>query len=275
MCFIGYFHIQILEEGTGDHREMAVVRACNSMGPDWGTSIAPILPQRVNILRGRMEDSDALGFVDFANKDIHIHSIEPSCTQEEVLFSCAPESFIAMAISETLGDSEVVVVRNVRRFIDYVGYLGTFKYNGFYGGDSIVPTSPRLFDVLIIDAVFSNHFSSTSVKRDMNKAFYAFCMVGGRPVVTGHWGCGAFGGNKVHKFLQQVCAAAQAGCDRLDYSVFHDDALAGRLENLLTKICDLKWTVKDLYMNLLVIGPSHGQSPQQGLDQRINNLLSS
>ena len=52
-------------------------------------------------------------------------------------------------------------------------------------------------------------------------------MTGGpaRVVVhTGHWGCGAFGGNRVLMALLQVVAARMAGLERL---VFHAGAPGG------------------------------------------------
>ncbi|KAI8839257.1 hypothetical protein BC829DRAFT_404047 [Chytridium lagenaria] len=224
MCFIGYFHIQALEKGIHDHRQVTIERCVYLNDHPWNLSDVPIHRSTINILRGRMEDSMAPGFVDFANKRIHIHSIISSCTQEEVLFSCAPEAFLAMAIC----------TRITRGTLDTL----PFRYNGFYGGDTVPSPPPRLLDILVLDAVYRDHFSIHNTTRDMSKAFIAFKAMRGIPIVTGHWGCGIFGGNKVHKFLQQLCAASEAACERLDYSVFHDEELAALLERLLTRICE-------------------------------------
>jgi hypothetical protein len=43
-----------------------------------------------------MEDPNAPAFVNFANEQLHIGRIISSCIQEEVLFSCAPESFVGL-----------------------------------------------------------------------------------------------------------------------------------------------------------------------------------
>ncbi|KAI8839947.1 Poly glycohydrolase [Chytridium lagenaria] len=248
MCFIGYFHIQALEKGIHDHRQVTIERCVYLNDHPWNLSDVPIHRSTINILRGRMEDSMAPGFVDFANKRIHIHSIISSCTQEEVLFSCAPEAFLAMAICETLQDGEVVLVRNARRYTDYTGYLDTFRYNGFYGGDTVPSPPPRLLDILVLDAVYRDHFSIHNTTRDMSKAFIAFKAMRGIPIVTGHWGCGIFGGNKVHKFLQQLCAASEAACERLDYS---------------------GWSVGEVYRNLLRIDRREGVSDSVQFEQRI------
>ncbi|KAJ3118453.1 hypothetical protein HDU96_001620 [Phlyctochytrium bullatum] len=253
LCLLGYFHRTMLEDSEPP-RTITVERV-NHQGFDWASCTAPIDASKIRILRGRMEDSSAPAFVDFANKRIHIHCIMPSCTQEEVLFSCCPEAFLVMAIAEILTNEEAVVIRNVRRFVDYTGYLDSFQYNGFYGGDRkpnpSAPADQRLLDILVLDAVSSRHFTRASVDRDMGKARLAFETVHPKAVVTGHWGCGVFGGHKVHKFLQQVAAAAAAGTERLDYTVFHDDALANRFERLKEAIGRKRWTVAELYFKLL------------------------
>lgn len=130
----------------------------------------------------RMEDFNAKGFTDFANKFLQIHQIIPSATQEEVLFTACPELFVAMLYSPEMKDDEVIVIRNVRRFVEYKGYLATFEFAGAFA-------SPQpIIDVLAIDAVHRNHFSKQSVDRDIAKAFTAFSAIDpSESIVTGHW----------------------------------------------------------------------------------------
>jgi len=169
---------------------------------------------QVNVSTEGMESSDAPYFVDFANKFIHIGCIIPSMTQEEVLFSVCPEAFVSMLICQKLGKREVVIIKNVRRYCSYSGYQYSFKFTGFYEDYNI-------FNILIIDACFENHFSKRNIDRDINKAYLGFLMCQSK-ISTGHWGCGAFGGEKVSKFLQQLIAAAIANVD-LDYSTFREE----------------------------------------------------
>lgn len=131
-----------------------------------------------------------------------------------------------------LGDNEVVNVRNVRRFAKYTGYLNTFRCQGPVDRCTVQ-------DILTMDACFDKHFTNQNMQRDLNKAYFAFrahavSSSQERPVVsTGKWGCGAFGGQAAHKFVQQALAASLAGVD-LDFSVFgHSegcDAVAKSLE---------------------------------------------
>ncbi|CAF2796813.1 unnamed protein product [Rotaria sp. Silwood2] len=90
-----------------------------------------------------------------------------------------------------------------------------------------------------MDAVYENHFRRDNVMRDMNKAYLAFKSAScssNYKIVTGHWGCGAFLGDKTHTFLQQVCVAATLPMVKLTYSVFMDENLATKFRWLLKKI---------------------------------------
>ena len=61
-------------------------------------------------------------------------------------------------------------------------------------------------------------------------------------ISSGNWGCGVFGGHRLLKFLQQVCALSEANAERppgaarqlqLDFSTFRDAVLLKRLQQLL------------------------------------------
>lgn len=74
-----------------------------------------------------------------------------------------------------------------------------------------LPTSPRTRDQI----------ARASMERDMLKAFAGFstpdndllASFGARPIVTGNWGCGVFGGNRTLKSTLQWLAASAAGHD--------------------------------------------------------------
>ena len=240
LCFLDYFHQQQTETDV-DERLITIERYLleNTQVPDWCSSKDQIRADQIRIMTDRMEASvDAQGFVDFANKHIQIQRMIPSCTQEEVLFSCCPEAFLSMLTCESLRDNEIVIVRGCKRFVEYTGYLHTFRYTGRY----IYPTNPIVIqDILIMDAVYTRHFKRESVIRDMNKAYLTFKTACLSPsseykIVTGNWGCGAFGGDKTHKFLQQICVAAALPHIKFDYSVYMEDDLAIKFRNLLEKL---------------------------------------
>ncbi|CAF1143631.1 unnamed protein product [Didymodactylos carnosus] len=246
LCLLSYFH-QSIEEQSNE-RVITIERYGTTVTiPHWSTQDMIIHSSIVNIFTDRMENvQDANAFVDFANKDIHIHCIIPCCTQEEILFSCCPEAFLSMLICETLMDNEVVLIRGAKRFVDYDGYGSSFRFNGIYNNNS-----SNCQDILVMDACFENQFTRDMIERDLGKAFRAFSSQTGK-IVTGNWGCGAFGGNFIHKFLQQVCAATVLqGQVTLEYSVYGQEKLADTLKTLIDTLNEKKKTVKEVY-NMMI-----------------------
>jgi len=83
-CLIEYFRLSSQQD---DNRQISIERySYRNELPDWNKQNIPIQSSKMNIFTDRMEDAnEAQGFVDFANKHIHIHRIIPSATQEEVL----------------------------------------------------------------------------------------------------------------------------------------------------------------------------------------------
>jgi poly(ADP-ribose) glycohydrolase len=83
-CLIEYFRLSSQQD---ENREISIERySYKNELPDWNKQDIPIQSSKINIFTSRMEDAnEAQGFVDFANKHIHIHSIIPSATQEEIL----------------------------------------------------------------------------------------------------------------------------------------------------------------------------------------------
>ncbi|MBI5517366.1 MAG: hypothetical protein HY909_26570 [Deltaproteobacteria bacterium] len=226
LCLLAYFH------RSHDAREVPSVvfsryRQSPSSRPSWAELDLPVRADSARLHTQDMESSPAPVFVDFANRDLHIHRIIPSLTQEEVLFSCCPELFPGILFCERLLDDEVIVVEGARRFTTYRGYLSTFRFTGLH------PARPAQ-EVLVVDAVMSGQFAPSRVLRDLNKFHLGLASCRGRQVSTGHWGCGAFGGDKTLKFLQQVCAATAAG-GLLDYSTFRDEDTCARLGALLSQ----------------------------------------
>lgn len=83
-CLIEYFRLSSQQD---DDRQISIERySYKNELPDWSKQNILIQSSKVNVFTHRMEDAtEAEGFVDFANKHIHIHRIIPSATQEEVL----------------------------------------------------------------------------------------------------------------------------------------------------------------------------------------------
>eukprot|EP01102_Stenamoeba_stenopodia_P022707 TRINITY_DN9564_c0_g1_i1.p1 TRINITY_DN9564_c0_g1~~TRINITY_DN9564_c0_g1_i1.p1 ORF type:complete len:399 (+),score=64.07 TRINITY_DN9564_c0_g1_i1:40-1197(+) len=146
--------------------------------------------QSVVVHTDRMEVSDEDHvFFDFANKDIHIHLIIPSATQEEVLFSCCPEAFVSILFCERMSDYEGITISGTIRFADYTGYQNSFRFSGYFESPAF-----KRCDILVLDAAVGarEQFSPSGLRRDLSKAylgFHACATLLSRPkIATGHWG---------------------------------------------------------------------------------------
>lgn len=232
--------------------------------PDWitftNTKICEVRMSSEKLLED-FQEADAL--VDFANMYLMIGQIIPSCTQEEVLFSVRQELLVSILLSEKLEDNEAIIMRGGRVTSNYTGYLRTFKFAPL---PSACLPSTDTQTVIAIDASvchkYSLQFQDSVFHRDLNKAYLGFLNADKDPVgiplgeitsggegahsfiATGLWGCGAFGGDPVLKFLQQVLAASSAE-KNLCFSTFNNPKLQKELESLLCAINTS--TVADVY----------------------------
>lgn len=190
----------------------------------------------VEIHVDRMEEginSQDTAIVDFANARLHIHSITPSVTQEELLFSIHSECFLGLCLfPKEMEDDECIVFRNVWQHADYTGYLETFRFAG------PLKEEKRVATIIAMDALMGRQWER--FERDIRKAYLGFSAVSSPIVSTGNWGCGAFGGNPTLKFIQQVMAAQWAGKTKLRYSTFGNPRQRANLHNLLLNIRKLK-----------------------------------
>ncbi|KAJ5896252.1 uncharacterized protein N7473_005651 [Penicillium subrubescens] len=159
----------------------------------------------------------------------------PTGTQEELHVGISPESYPAVLLAHPLSDDQVLICRGAEPMVSISGYGRDAKL------DQVLPSpdcslgdfycwkdrAMLFMDALEMDILGAeNNFPipdihpPTRVSRDMiSKAYNAF-RSDGKPyghIVTGLWGCGAFGGNKYVKCLLQWCAATLAQVPVLKY----------------------------------------------------------
>ena len=205
-----------------------------------------------------MEDPslNACGIVDFANRELHFGSLTPSATQDEVLFSVRTEMFGAMFVVEAMNEEDVLVISGAPQLCNTTGYSSSFRFCGPVDHALTVEQScgPAVY---MMDAVTDDHFTPAAVRRDVNKALLAFTHAKMHAssdesiiVSTGSWGCGAFGGDKLHKFLQQIIAAKTAGI-KLAFSAFGNDEYARQLQGAFNVLVSKQIRVCDLWNILL------------------------
>eukprot|EP00727_Mastigamoeba_balamuthi_P007915 m51a1_g3744 hypothetical protein (851) ;mRNA; f:61658-64904 len=230
-CLLAYLHCaRSWRQEAGEVGRITFERRVLPEAPVWKTSKAPLCEIRFSA-EHRIEDVPGADMhVDFANADLHIGRIQATATQEEVLFSIRPELFLGLLASETMMPNEAIVMSGTRRCSRYTGYQGTFRFAGIH--PEALPAEARMEDlqrIVAIDAVIAfmgiSQFSQQAVDRDIHKAYVGF--LGYRAISTGAWGCGAFGGDRELKMLQQAIAASVAAVPVLYFSTFgkSDDAI--------------------------------------------------
>ena len=93
--------------------------------------------------------------------------------------------------------------------------------------------------------------------REIRKAGVGFSSGKGEAIATGHWGCGAFGGDQEVKCLVQLIAASMAEVEKLDFYSFGDEIFSTRFRGLLKaaegKTVDWLWQNVKEYRNTKII----------------------
>ncbi|KAK2944490.1 putative poly glycohydrolase family protein [Blattamonas nauphoetae] len=196
----------------------SITRRCLHTVPEWQKSTARLCRVVVDLDRG-IEDCPSSDFkVDFANAYLGGGALGFGCVQEEIMFAIAPELFSAMlftanvllCLAEKLNDREALLIEGAEFFSKYSGYAHT--------PPSDIPKSR----IVVIDAL------CFSGMMELNKAFSGFSFVSSPPpsassseqpakrpsLSTGHWGCGAFNGNRVLKILIEWLAASEGGVEK-------------------------------------------------------------
>jgi len=168
--------------------------------------------------------------VDFANSSIGGGVTGSGCVQEEIRFMQCPELLVSILFTDRFEADESLQITGYRQFNETRGYGRLddpvrFQYVNPDG--KAEPSHGR--SMLVMDATYYgeneryNQFRWDDIKRELNKARCAFDYSENAawPIVTGHWGCGAFHGDHRLKLYIQLLAAAEAG-KRVEYCNFND-----------------------------------------------------
>ena len=182
-------------------------------------------------------------------------------SQEEIHFSINPECLVSMLLCESMLDNEAILIRGAEQFAEYSGYGFAFKFTSPHAdANPIDERNMRCVSIVAIDAipqgyVDQDEFDTDTLVRELYKAYcgFSFTIAGDdrgagkmRPVATGNWGCGAFGGDKELKTLQQWMAATVAGRP-IKYFSFRDKRFSTEQAKLVALLRDEGATVGQLY----------------------------
>jgi len=285
LCLIQYFLSTLVPEGEGEgHEEKAEelkerqilfqkvsldTETFMEKTPEWDENrfAFPGRPP-LDLTTSSMEDPEAAAFVNFANQNFGYGKITEGCTQEEIMQLCCPEFNVGMLFFGLMEDDCVVMCHGAKRFSSYTGYGRGFKFSGpVRGGASSSGrvVAPYRQSIITMDAVFMRHCAFEKNVRDTKKATLAFREMrrwfleneersngGVVTISTGKWGCGAFLGDPLHKFLQQYVAGLLTGV-RLRFSLFGEDKERADCEAIARACSEL--TARSVWAVVLQIRP--------------------
>lgn len=278
LCLMSYFYVIYNNphslSGCVEYTRFTITDNSHIKWQQRNTTKLSNLYHFINLQNGGMELYNDHVFVDFANEDLHIHKVITSATQEEILFSLCPELYPAILFCTRMMNRDVYLIKGARRFSTYKGYQHTFQF--------VSPIlTPTTCDVVAIDASVQcdpnerNQFTPVVFARDLVKASIGFMgccnVLDNRKIVTGHWGGGVFGGNKILKFLQQLIAAVLNDC-KLTYCTFGDKVSLNTMQKILDLCSKLQGhTLMDLVNLIQSFDPS--KSKEHFGDFIVNALI--
>ena len=216
-CIWQYFATRTYEERhMRQERKIEFKRRSMRDFPTWGDSKKFLLS--VTFSDYPMEDHVGKGLeVDFANKMIGGGILGSGAVQEEIRMAIAPEMIVARLFTAPLEDNEVLFIKGAKRFSRTSGYSNSLKFEEHY-------IDMDMREVVAMDAREyrdkRQQFERKEYERELNKAFCAFYSKSGdkTKIATGHWGCGAFGGDKELKAILQLLAASEVRLPEIRFS---------------------------------------------------------
>ena len=201
--------------------------------------------------------------VDFANKYIGGGVITSGSVQEEIRFLLSPELIVARLFTESLGDTEALIITGAEQFNECDGYSDTFRFRGnFDDQTSRDRWNRRLTQIIAIDAQdfgsekgLEQQYDRNGIDRELSKAFSGFMITDtdlvNRPAIaTGKWGCGSFRGDPHLKCLIQMIAASEAERDLVIFT-YNDHKLRDDLEQFYKITKQKNVTLGSIYGHLI------------------------
>jgi len=186
---------------------------------------------------GVIEDAKDAIHVDFANKYLGGGAVEAGNVQEEIMFTVAPECAVGMLFIECMKENEAIHIQGAQTYSNHQGYGYEFRFAGPHKESAELTEGKFLSkDIIAIDAInfyqagLNHQYKDDFILREVNKAYVGFSAQDPqgsetkKPISTGKWGCGLFGGDAQLKFLIQWIAASRAKRNMLFYA-FRDKGI--------------------------------------------------
>lgn len=255
LCIVNYFeHVwkKINADNGWAHKMITVERRVlgkTITTPHWIMSVKRLNKMVISTDKKGIEDFRDSIQVNFADPKPGgtLPSTNADVVQEEILFLIYPELFITQLIVPNMEMNESVIVSGITRTNNYTGYKQTFRYAGDFSKDDN--------DITIIFMDATKGYDKSNVKQlnnnlniNLNKAFLGFSANNLKSIATGHWGCGAFGGNYQLMSIIQLLAAAQA--EKSIIYAMYGEPING-FQEFYDKLITMNANVGEIYSGLL------------------------
>lgn len=290
-CIINYFQTMYERESTKSeifNPSLTYTRLCSEpKSLNYWVNSTTILTDFYFDDEGRIEDvSTPCLMVDFANKLIGGGTMRMGCVQEEIMFVENPECIASILMCDMMEDNEAIVIVGAERFSCHEGYDKYFKYTGPYKDMRKYDQHGRLdshivaIDGLVFKKKGKEQYDDRNILRELNKACVGFqgdplerqdfkdgTVDQLRPVCTGKWGCGVYGGDPQLKALIQWAAASENSRGMI-FMTFKDRSLT-ELSAVIQKYS--KQPVGRLISDILSVCPSLSNSRNSSLFSELLN----
>merc|ERR1719242_1504243 len=155
--------------------------------------------------------------------------------------------------------AEAIIMANTHRYCTYKGYGHTFRFTGPYR-DRLTEQPVQVLAIDAIINIYLQQFLEHKMLRDLNKAYAGFSYpeYADDWISTGMWGCGAFNGDPVLKFLQQMMVAAECN-KKMYYSCYLNENLTSQLQQLGELLQNSDIRVKDVWKLCTDFRENHGK----------------
>ncbi|OMJ68266.1 hypothetical protein SteCoe_34332 [Stentor coeruleus] len=253
ICALNYFRRQEFPEEL----YVAFIRKSIQQKLDWSTIDLPLTEVYSIADKYGTEDYRDKIMIDFANKYIGGGVLGSGTVQEEIMFHKHVQPIASVIFTEKLEDEETLFFKGTQRFNKTDGYKSSFKFVDDFNESLFLDDYGR--NDCYISAIDANYYGGNEssqylqdqIARELHKAYVGFSgdtydMIN-RDVVSGRWGCGAFGGDENLKFIIQWLAAS--ACQKELYFLLWDMNNPHELQQFIN-ICK-RYKVSQLFTSLL------------------------
>ncbi|EYB96499.1 hypothetical protein Y032_0150g2785 [Ancylostoma ceylanicum] len=249
--------------------------------PKWEEDEA-LMPLVAASSDGTIEDASGCLQVDFASKFIGGGAVRTGAVQEEIRFLICPEMIVSSLLCERMGPREAIHIIGAQRYSSYAGYgrtLACLPYDG-YGSEPRDQFRRVISNVVAMDARNFRQagtlaqYTPQNINRELNKAYAAFMTTSDdpRPVASGNWGCGVFGGDKELKSLIQMLAAAKARRSMIYYT-FNDEKFEAAMNKHYGMLIQNNATIGIIYRALMSYGKECERNLQLTVFQHVEAVV--